>query len=55
MTIKARPDLSIGTGEVAKYLEEACIFAKYLSFYTYLILCELWTRVIIVAKLAKIF
>ena len=24
---------------------ETCIFAKYLSFYTYLILCELWMRV----------
>ena len=30
---------------------EACIFAKSLSFYTYLILCELWMRVTIVAKL----
>ena len=29
---------------------EACIFAKYLSFYTYLILCELWMRVTIVTK-----
>ena len=34
---------------------EACIFAKYLSFYTYLILCELWMRVTIVAKLVQIF
>ena len=34
---------------------EACIFAKYLSFYTYLILCELWMRVTIVAKLEQIF
>ena len=34
---------------------EACIFAKYLSFYTYLILCELWMRVTIVAKLVHIF
>ena len=34
---------------------EACIFARYLSFYTYLILCELWMRVIIVAKLVQIF
>ena len=34
---------------------EACIFAKYLSFYTNLILCELWTRVTIVAKLVQIF
>ena len=33
---------------------EACIFAKYLSFYTYLILCELWMRVTIVAKLVQI-
>ena len=28
---------------------------KYLSFYTYLILCELWMRVTIVAKLVQIF
>ena len=34
---------------------EACIFAKYLSSYTYLILCELWMRVTIVAKLVQIF
>ena len=34
---------------------EACIFAKYLSFYIYLILCELWIRVTIVAKLVQIF
>ena len=34
---------------------EACIFAKYLSFYTYLILCELWLRVTIVEKLVQIF
>ena len=34
---------------------EACIFAKYLSFYTYFILCELWMRVTIVAKLVQIF
>ena len=34
---------------------EACIFAKYLSFYTYLIFCELWMRVTIVAKLVQIF
>ena len=34
---------------------EACIFSKYLSFYTYLILCELWMRVTIVAKLVQIF
>ena len=34
---------------------EACIFAKYLSFYTYLILCELWMRVAIVAELVQIF
>ena len=34
---------------------EACIFAKYLSFYTYLILFELWMRVTIVAKLVQIF
>ena len=33
----------------------ACIFAKYLSFYTYLILCELWMRITIVAKLVQIF
>ena len=33
----------------------ARIFAKYLSFYTYLILCELWMRVTIVAKLVQIF
>ena len=34
---------------------EAYIFAKYLSFYTYLILFELWMRVTIVAKLVQIF
>ena len=34
---------------------EACILAKYLSFYTYLILFELWMRVTIVAKLVQIF
>ena len=34
---------------------EACIFAKYLSFYTYLIISELWMRVTIVAKLVQIF
>ena len=34
---------------------EACIFAKYLSFYTYLILCELWMRITIVANLVQIF
>ena len=34
---------------------EACIFAKYLLCYTYLILCELWMRVTIVAKLVQIF
>ena len=32
---------------------EACIFAKYL--HNYLILCELWMRVTIVAKLVQIF
>ena len=34
---------------------EACIFAKYLSFYTYIILCELSMRVTIVAELVQIF
>ena len=37
---------------------QACKFAKYLSFYTYLtylILYELWMRVTIVAKLVQIF
>ena len=34
---------------------EGCIFAKYLSFYSYLILCELWMRVTIVLKLVQIF
>ena len=34
---------------------EACVFAKYLSFYTYLILCELGMRVTVVAKLVQIF
>ena len=34
---------------------EVCIFAKYLSFYTYLILWELWMRVTIVAKLVQAF
>ena len=34
---------------------EACIFAKYLLFYTYLILCELWMRVTIAEKLVQIF
>ena len=34
---------------------EACIFAKYLSFYTYFILFELWMRVTLVAKLVQIF
>ena len=34
---------------------EACNFAKYLLFYTYLILCELWMRMTIVAKLVQIF
>ena len=33
---------------------EACIFAKYLSFYTYFILCELWMRVTIIVKLLQI-
>ena len=45
--LQAFSSLSLWTG--------ACIFAKYLSFYTYLILCELWMRVTIVAKLVQIF
>ena len=35
--------------------KEACIFAKYLSFYTYIILCELSMRVTIVAEIVQIF
>ena len=34
---------------------QACIFARYLSFYIYLIFCKLWMRVTIVAKLVQIF
>ena len=34
---------------------EAFISAKYLSFYTYLILCEFWMRVTIVTKLLQTF
>ena len=44
---RAFTSLSLCTG--------ACIFAKYLLCYTYLILCELWMRATIVAKLVQIF
>ena len=40
---------------VFKLMHGGMYFSKYLSFYTYLILCESWTRVAIVAKLLQIF
>ena len=36
-------------------LRHVILLIKYLSFYTYLILFELWMRVTIVAKLVQIF
>ena len=44
------PMVCLGAFTALSLCTEACISAKYLSFYTYLILCELSMRVTIVAN-----